>query len=91
MLLSLLTLFMLIFFLSDEDNGIGARMTVIIQNMANFASSMLVSFIQNWQLTLMMLAAGPIMASVMFYMNKVMLISGVPKQFSRLIIHITLK
>lgn len=44
---------------------------MIIQNVANFASSMLVSFIQNWQLTLMMLAAGPIMASVMFYMNKV--------------------
>jgi ABC-type multidrug transport system fused ATPase/permease subunit len=46
---------------------------VIIQNVANLASSMLVSFIQNWQLTLMMLAAGPIIASVMFYMNKVAL------------------
>ena len=38
---------------------------------------MLVSFIQNWQLTMMMLIAGPIMASVMFYMNKV----GVTVQF----------
>ncbi|XP_028411550.1 multidrug resistance protein 1-like [Dendronephthya gigantea] len=54
----------------EEEEGFGARITVIIQNVANFASSMLVSFIQNWQLTLMMLVAGPVIASVMFYMNK---------------------
>lgn len=62
---------LLLFSREEEEEGLGARVTVIIQNVANFASSMLVSFIQNWQLTLMMLAAGPIMASVMYYMNKV--------------------
>lgn len=53
------------------SGGLGGEIAYLIQSVSNFASSFVVSFIQNWKITLVMMAAGPVMASVEVLVHKV--------------------
>lgn len=49
-------------FQSDQASGI--RLAVVMQNFTNIATSVIISFVFGWELTLLILGIGPIIASV---------------------------
>lgn len=53
------------------SGGLGGEIAYLVQSASNFASGFVVSFIQNWKITLVMMAAGPVMATVEVCVHKV--------------------
>lgn len=49
-------------FQSDQASGI--RLAIVMQNLTNMGTSVIISFVFGWELTLLILAIGPILAIV---------------------------
>ena len=57
-----------------DAGGLGAEVASVIQGVASCTSGFLVSFIQNWKVTLTMMAAVPVLGVVKATVNKVCII-----------------
>ena len=53
------------------SGGLGGEIAYLIQSVSNVMSGFLVSFIENWKITLLMMAAGPVLAIVQGIADKV--------------------
>ena len=62
------------------SGGLGGEIAYLIQSVSNVMSGFLVSFIENWKITLLMMAAGPVLAVVQGIAHKVKV-----QQFYRLL------
>ena len=59
------------------SGGLGGEIAYLIQSVSNVMSGFLVSFIENWKITLLMMAAGPVLAVVQVIADKVTAYSSV--------------
>lgn len=66
--------------LDTLSGGLGGEIAYLIQSVSNVMSGFLVSFIENWKITLLMMAAGPVLALVQGIADKV-----TTRQLSRLL------
>ena len=53
------------------SGGLGGEIAYLIQSVSNVMSGFLVSFIENWKITLLMMAAGPVLAIIQGISDKV--------------------
>ena len=55
------------------SGGLGGEIAYMIQSVSNVMSGFLVSFIENWKITLVMMASAPVLGIVQGVANKVKL------------------
>ena len=53
------------------SGGLGGEIAYLIQSVSNVMSGFVVSFIENWKITLMMMTAAPVLAAVQGITDKV--------------------
>ena len=53
------------------SGGLGGEIAYIIQSVSNVMSGFLVSFVENWKITLVMMTAGPVLAIIQGIADKV--------------------
>lgn len=64
----------LFIFWSDLErvrNGIGCKLSLVIQYLSTFVSGIIIGFIVNWRLTLVIVLIGPVLIAISSYIAKV--------------------
>ena len=57
--------------LNALSGGLGGEIAYTIQSLSSMLSGFLVSFVENWKITLVMMAAGPVLVAVQGITDKV--------------------